>query len=460
MNKYGIALVAILAALSQAALAETAAQQAASLGGPLLTPSGAERAGSKDGLIPKWEGAPPSNGWVYGKKRVDDWKYKADKPLFTIDASNVDKYADKLSPGQIATIKQIKGYRMDVYPSHRDCGIPDFVAENTKKNIGYAQLGADGWSLKEAMVPGFPFPFPKNGTEAMWNMKMRYHGVGIDFPHVTTAVSPRKGSSDWIQATSNQTMYFPWGLKGSHQLSKLPPVEYYTYFAYDSPAALAGQALSITLYLNKPSTETFYYFPGQRRVRRMPAYAYDSPQIGMEGQYTMDEPLVFNGTLDRFNWKIVGKKEMYIAYNSFGTDDFTAKFGAVAKTDHLAENSRHYELHRVWVIEATVKPGMRHIAPKRTYYLDEDSWNVVAGEDYDGQGKLFKYREGYLIPVYETGTCDVTTFAQYNLSEGRYVFDMDPVGGNKDTRWVTVPKGVRYSPDFYTADNLRAISGQ
>ena len=211
----------------------------------------------------RWAGnEAQQSGWSYGKKRVDHWKYKAEKPLFTIDASNVDKYADKLSAGQIAMIKQVKGYRMDIYPSHRDCGVPDFVAENTKKNVGKAKLDADGWSLKEATVPGFPFPIPASGTEAMWNGKMRYHGIGIDYKNVVTAVSPRKGGSEWIKAVSDQTMYFPWGAKGSNSLSKLPPVEFYTYFAYNSPTALAGQALSITLFLNQPSTETFYYFPG------------------------------------------------------------------------------------------------------------------------------------------------------------------------------------------------------
>lgn len=434
------------------------AQDAVRLGKD-LTPAGAEKAGNKDGSIPAWTGSePPLPGWVHGKKRVDFWKHKGDKPLFSIDASNVDKYADKLSPGQIATIKQIKGYRMDVYPSHRACGMPDFVAENTKKNVGNAQMGADGWSLKEATVPGLPFPIPANGTQAMWNAKMRYRGVGIDYPHINTAVSPRKGGTDWIVAGSEMTFYFPWGAKGANSLSKLPPVEYYTYFTYSSPTALAGQALSVTFFLNQPGSETFYYFPGQRRVRRMPTYAYDSPQIGFENQYTLDEPLVFNGSIDRFDWKLAGKKEMYIPYNSFGTYDFTAKFQDIAHNDAIDPSARRYELHRVWVVEATVKPGSRHIAPKRTFYLDEDSWSVMAADDYDGQGKLFKYREGYLIPVYETGTCDVSSFVQYNLTEGRYVFDMNPVGGGKDMRWVTEPTGPRYKSGFYSSDNLRAIS--
>lgn len=120
-----------------------------------LTPSGAEKAGNKEGTIPAWQGAEaPLPGWEWGKLRQEYWKHKDEKPLFTIDASNVDKYASKLSLGQQAMIKQTKDYRMDVYPSHRTCGVPDFVASNTRKNLGAAVLNADGWSLKEATVPG------------------------------------------------------------------------------------------------------------------------------------------------------------------------------------------------------------------------------------------------------------------------------------------------------------------
>ena len=435
-----------------------AAADAAALG-QTLTPAGGEKAANKDGSIPAWTGTEaPAAGWSYGKKRVDFWPHKAEKAILTIDAASADKYAEHLTPGQLATLKQVPGYRMEVYPSHRDCGVPEFFAENTKSNVGKAKVAADGWSLAEATVPGFPFPLPATGVEAMWNSKMRYHGVGIDYPHITTAVSPRRGSNEWIAAGSEQTFFFPWGAKGSNQLSKLPQVEYYTYFAYASPAALAGQALALTFYLNQPGSETFYYFPGQRRVRRMPTYAYDSPQIGFENQYTLDEPMVFNGTIDRFDWKLVGKKEIYVPYNSFGAYDFATKFEDVAQKDFVEPGHRRYELHRVWVVEASVKAGMRHIAPKRTFYLDEDSWNAVAADDYDAQGKVFKHREGYLIPVYETGTCDVMAFAQYNLTEGRYVFDMNPVGSGKDVHWITESNGQRYKAQFYTSDNLRAIS--
>jgi hypothetical protein len=299
---------------------------------------------------------------------------------------------------------------------------------------------------------------PANGAEVMWNVKMRYRGVALDYKKVITAASPRKGSDEWIKAFSEQTNYFPWGAKGSATFSKLPQIENYVYFAYNAPPALAGQALAITIYTDQP-TETQYYFPGQRRVRRMPTYAYDAPQVGFENQYTLDEPYVFNGLMDRFDWKLVGKKEMIVPYNAFGAYDFAAKFEDVAGKDFIAASHRRYEMHRVWVVEATVKQGMRHLAPKRTFYVDEDSWNPLVADDYDGQGKLWKVREGYSIPVYETGACDVSAFAQYNLLEGRYVFDEHAVGTGADVRWITEAGGnPRLTGNFYSADNLRSIS--
>ncbi|WP_414652337.1 DUF1329 domain-containing protein [Ideonella sp.] len=448
------ALIAGLACTEHHALAADTSQL------DKLTPSGAEREGNKDGTIPAWQGAEaPLAGWEWGKDRRAYWKHKDEKALFTIDAASADKYADKLSAGELAMLKQRKDYRMDVYPSHRTCGVPDFVAANTRKNLSNKpKIGGDGWSLKEATVPGFPFPVPANGLEAMWNSKMRYRGIGIDYKGTITAVSPRRGATEWIRADSEQTLFIPWGVKGSNALSSFPPVEFYVYFAYTAPTALAGQALAITQYLNQAENETFYYFPGQRRVRRMPTYSHDSPQIGMENQYTLDEPNVFNGALDRFDWKLVGKKEMYVPYNAFGAFDFKAKFEDVAKPDFIAQDHRRYELHRVWVVEARVKAGMRHSAPKRMIYLDEDSWAPLMMDDFDGQGKLAKMREGFPIPVYETGTCDVMPMVQNNIAEGRYVFDTHTVGVGKDIRWVTEPNGPRYKAAFYTADNLRAIS--
>jgi hypothetical protein len=447
-----------VAAIAAALAALPALAQGAGELGKSLTPVGAERAGNKDGSIPAWVPEKQDSGWSFGKLRLEHWKHKADKPLYSIDAGNVDKHADKLSPAQVAMVKQTKGYRMDVYPTRRSCGVPDFVAENTKKNVGFAKLAANGWALQDAWLPGAPFAQPANGTEAMWNMAMRYRGVAVEFKNGSTLVSPRRGSTEWIRYGFEQIMFVPSAVTGSRKLSEAGNTRVHTWFTYTSPVALAGQAGMFTDFVDQAGTDAHYYFPGQRRVRRLPSYAYDAPQVGFENQYAMDEVQVFQGALDRFDWKLVGKREMLVPYNAFGAYEFSGSMADIAQPDFINPKNRRYELHRVWVVEATVKAGVRHLAPKRTYYLDEDSWNAVLAEDYDAQGKLWKMREGYLIPVYETGSCDVAAFSQYNLVDGRYLFDFHAAGTGTDVRWHAEPTGPRMRSAYYTPDNLRAIS--
>jgi hypothetical protein len=424
-----------------------------------LTISGAEKAGNADGQIPVYEGPESTpSGWSVGKVRADYWRYKSEKPLFSISAANVDKYADKLSPGQIALFKQIKNYRMDVYPTHRDCGYPDWVQDNIKKNEQGGKLDASGDHLQSAVLPGLPFPGAKTGQQAIWNYLTRYRGVGAKWAKINTLVSPRPGSSDWISVTSHQTLYFPWGKKGANALEPGESL-FSIYFSYDAPAALAGQGLVQTFNFSNNETPTYYYFSGQRRVRRMPSYDYDAPQIGFENQYTVDEPWLFNGDIDRFDWKLVGKKEMYVPYNDFAMGDFKKTVDEVFKPDQVDPSARRYELHRVYVVEATLKPNMRHISQKKVLYLDEDTYLALAGEDYDAQGKLWKAKEGYPVPVWELGgTCDVEPFAQYNLVAGRYVTDQTVIGTGEDVHYFESSSDPSFDSGYYTAENLRSIS--
>lgn len=453
----GSILALALAASGAVMTAQAAADP--SLLGSKLTKIGGDPSANSDGSIPAWTPPGPQGGsWEYGQVRGEHWIHKDDKPLYTITASNMDKYADKLSAGHKALFKQIPDYQMDIYPTRRSCDVPDFVAENTRKNVGFAQLDDAGLALKQAYVPGIPFPMPETGAQAMWNMKMRYRGVGFEMSRNYGGISPRKGGDDWIKTRADTMVFFPWGIKGTHKFTDYDRLEAAGFFSYAEPAALAGQAAVLTTKAGQES-ETFYYFPGQRRVRRMPSYSYDAPQIGLDNQYNVDELGMFAGPLDRFDWKLVGKQEKLVPYNSFGLYDFKASFDDVAKRNFLAPEYRRYELHRVWVVEATVRDGMRHSAPKREFYLDEDSWAPLVAVDYDGQGTIAKVREGFLTPVYETGGCDVEAFVQHNLIDGRYMFDYNSFSTGKDHRWITEPgDNPRLRASFYTPDSLRMMS--
>ncbi len=203
-GRLGLTLISLMACLVVGNAAALAADAD-------LTPAGAQLSASTDGRIPAWEGKDtPVAGWSPDKPRGAFWQHKGEKPLYSIDAANVDKYADKLSPGQVAFIKATKGYRMDVYPTHRNCGAPDWVQANSKRNLAEAKMAADGVTLENAVLPGVAFPHPKNGAEAMWNFQTRYRGMGVVFPSFYTVLSPRAGSDEWVDANQEMTLYFPW----------------------------------------------------------------------------------------------------------------------------------------------------------------------------------------------------------------------------------------------------------
>ncbi len=427
--------------------------------GTELSPVGAEKGGNKDGTIPALGAtSTPKAGWVYGKNREDYWEYGKEKPLFAIDASNVDKYADKMSPAQVALIKQTKGYRMEVYPSHRNCGYPDFGQANTKTNATHAKIGADGWSLESVVLPGVPFPMPKKGIEVLWNFLSGYNGVGSEMPSGWTYVSPRPGSTEPILAGWESTVFTPSGKKGSQTLEDIKGFQFGLYYSYTSPAAFAGQGLVASAYYKKDD-ETFYYFTGQRRVRRLPAYNYDAPVIGFENQYPVDATNLYSGTPDRFDWKLLGKKEMYIPYNNFKFSDGSVKLKDAFQEHAINPALGRYELHRVWVVEGTLKAGFRHSAPKKVMYFDEDSWIAVSGDDYDAQGKIWKYKENQNMPSWELGSCVATVLDMYDLNNGRYVADNVAFGTGKDPHWLSeAGSDPRMKESFYTAESLRAIS--
>ncbi len=424
-----------------------------------LTPAGGEVAGNKDGSIPRWEGElAPLPGWTHDRPRGEFWRYKDEKPLFSIDAANVDSYADRLVPAQISQIKNTPGYRMDIYPSHRNCTLPDFVQQNTKAGAGKAKIAADGWSLDDAVLPSVPFPSPQSGIEAMWNFQTRYQGVGEEWPVGRTVITAGSGRSGDIKYRWSELNYYPWAARGAHSPKDFGGLMTGIVYPIEEPAALAGQALLARYYFGK-APEPFYYFTGQRRVRRLPSYAYDAPIIGTENQEPTDEMQMFFGNPDRFDWTLTGKKEIYAPYNGFRMADFNAVDGDVLGPRFINPEYRRYELHRLWVLEGTVKAGMRHTAPKKVLYLDEDSWNIVIGEDYDGQGKLWRLNESPVMPAWELHACVSAPLTNLNdLVSGRYVADLLVIGTGKDLIFYSDPSDDhRLKDDYYSGENLRAI---
>lgn len=435
-----------LAGLSGWAGAAVNEQEAAQLGKD-LTPVGAERAGNKDGTIPKWEGGLPKGKLKLGDPRVDP--YAADKPLFSIDAGNADKYKDKLSAGQLELIKTRKGYRMDVYPTHRSCGYPDSVYAQTKANATHAKLTADGKdNLAQALGGGFPFALPKNGAEAVWNHRLRWQGEGrIEF-YQTNFINP---DGSFYGLAQDQWVTTPFASAKVKSPEEVGGVQMKLLNVATAPAARTGEIILAHYFLGK-SNDAWMYFPGQRRVRRLPAFEYDNPIPGYENLETADQYPMFAGALDRYDWKLVGKQELYVPYNSF---KFVAKRPVKDVYGGLYPNRdlMRYELHRVWKVEATVKQGMRHMFAKRVFYIDEDTWMIMAADQYDAQGKLWRVMEASIYPAVELGACVSQEFMSWDLTVNRYMAE-NSTQEAKPTDWLAGAEG-RIDVKRFESDELR-----
>ena len=387
--------------------------------GKELTPIGAEKTGNKAGTIPEWTGGITDKEIPKNFQSGRHYKnpFPDDKPLFVIDAKNLEKYKENLSAGQIALFRQYPGFKMPVYKTRRSAKQPQRIYDNTRKAATTAQLLEGGKGFKGA-YDAYPFPIPQNGLEALWNHIVRYRGEYVVRRASEVAVQ-RNGS--YTLVTAQQEGLVNYNLPdGSEQ--KLNNVIFYYLSSIKSPARLAGGAVLVYETLDQITQPrlAWGYNVGQRRVRRAPNLAYDTPIAASDGLRTADDTDMYNGAPDRYDWTLVGKKEMYIPYHNYRLIDPSLKYKDILKTGHINPDYTRYELHRVWVVEGTLKPGKRHIYSKRVLYLDEDSWGAAVVDQYDGRGELWRVSMAYLVNFYDRPTTWTGLDVYHDLQARRY----------------------------------------
>lgn len=452
MKKLAITLIGagLLSAQMDLVHAGVTAEEANKLG-TTLTLVGAEKAGNKEGTIPEYTGglttAPA--GFIKGSNVRPD-PFAGEKPQFSIDAKNMDKYANKLTEGSKALMKTYQGYRIDVYPTHRTAAYPKFVLDNTVKNATRAKISDDGTSMHGARA-GIPFPIPKTGNEVMFNYLANFQGVSFVLPKFSAWNIDSAGKS----VLSSQGV---WTTDSPYydQSKAEEPIELARYRAnYTGPARRTGEAILAMdpVDYTHNDSRAWQYLPGQRRVRLAPDIAYDTPNSSTAGMSTYDDVNLFNGKQDRYNFNLVGKKEIYVPYNTYRftyldkpEDALQAKF--------INPDVVRWELHRVWVVDAKLKEGKRHIYSRRTFYVDEDSWNVLAVDQYDGRGQLWRPGFAYLTQSYDVPAPSSVTAGHYDLLAGTYYLNTWPGAGGMKISDTLLPESS-WNPDNLAGKGIR-----
>lgn len=406
-----------LSLLATGVMAAVPAAEADKLG-KSLTPMGAEMAGNANGSIPAWKPLPKNAGSVDSKGFLSN-PYASEQPLFTITAKDVDKYKDKLAPGQYAMFKRYpETFKMPVYPSHRGATVPDDVFAAIKKNATSTNLVSGGNGL-ENFDTAVPFPIPKTGVEVIWNHITRYRGGSVT--RLVTQATPQPNGSYSLVYFQDQFVF-------RDKMKDYDPANpgnilFYFKQKVTAPARLAGGVLLVheTLDQVKEPRSAWVYNAGQRRVRRAPQVSYDGPGTAADGLRTSDNLDMYNGAPDRYDWKLEGKKEMYIASDSYKLDDPKLKYSDIIKAGHINQDLARYELRRVWHVTATLKEGQRHIYAKRDFYIDEDTWQAAVIDHYDGRGQLWRVAEAHAENYYDKQVPWYALETLYDLQSGRYL---------------------------------------
>ena len=412
-----ISLTVLVASVAALAGAKMSAGQIDRLGKD-LTPLGAEMGGNAEGTIPQWDGGitRPPVGYKPGMHHPDP--FSADRIQFTITKANMGQYADKLSPGHQAMLRAYDSFKIHVYPTRRSASYPQRIYDATKKAAATAELVEGGDGVRNT-IHGIPFPAPTKGLHVIWNHLLRYRGDSGS-RKVAQAALTAGGQYTLVQFEEEFSMLY-----GQEDMTEemLDNRIFLFKQKVTSPARLAGGILLVheTLDQVKEPRSAWLYNPGQRRVRRAPNVAYDNPGTAADGLRTNDQLDMFNGATDRYEWNLVGKKEIYVPYNSYKLHSDKLTYEEILTPKHINPEHCRYELHRVWVVDAVVKEGSRHLYKRRTFYVDEDSWQVLLVDMYDNRDQLWRVSEGHVINYYDVPAIWTTLEVHVDLQSGRYL---------------------------------------
>jgi hypothetical protein len=390
-----------------------------------LTPLGGERAGNADGSIPAWTGgqvAPPLPPTTPTATHL----FEDEQPLYEVNAGNMAQYTNLLSEGTKAQIQKF-GLILKVYPTHRTAAAPQYMYDNTAKNVVNAKLDPRGGRLGfTGAYGGIPFPIIDisdpliAGSQLIWNHLTAWVGYS-DVTMFAPGVVVIGGKVILVAGTLSRTVYPYYDPNGS--LESFGGY-YSTAHYYDkAPGAVVGQETMVwhSTNVNLHPDIVWTLLNGQGRIRKAPNQAYDAPNPEANGISSVDEASTFYGNPSQYDWTYIEKKEMLVPYNCnrllfVNVEDFLGP--------HFPDpNLVRWERHRVWVVEASLVPGEHNVNAKRRLYMDDDTWYALLGEGYDGNGDLWKAYTMYLECVPSMpGTIEMCT-ATYQLQTGDYVFN-------------------------------------
>ena len=444
----------LVVALGAPAQAQVDAATAATLGGPALTPIGAERAGNADGSIAAWDGGLTEKpaGFEQGERLPNP--FPQDKPIYTITAANMAAHAESLSEGHKALLKTYPDtYFMHVFESRRTCNFSQKVYDHARRNAVSGRLVSDGNGIEGALV-GAPFPFPQNGLHVFWNHRLSPRPFKFRRWYAMAPVAA-DGSYELIRKVDDGINHFAGpGRRTEGDVATLADLQNIWVTRREqttAPGRVSGniELMRDTVDLATGPRQAWAHTPGPpARVRRVLESGYDTELSFSGGLAAYDQMDMWNGPPDRFDLRLVGKREIITPINNF--DLANAAYADLLRPGHINQHHVRYENARAWVVDARLKPGSSHVDARRLAYQNEDAMRWFAIANYDAAGTLARVQEGPLTHWYDIGICYNAMELVYDLRSGQYLANAMTA---EEPRITTTSDDVR--PERYTPAAMR-----
>lgn len=394
MNRRHLGLLtgsSLAAAALPTARAKSAAPDATLLT-TTLNPLGGERAGNADGSIPAWTGglvSPP----LPSNQQVDVPLFTDEQPLYTVDSSNVTQYQNLLTAGTQRLMEKF-GLKIAVFETHRTAAAPQYVYDNTAKNVTRSKPEPAGARFGfTGGYGGVPFPIINTsdpflgGAQVIWNHLLCWN-IYSNYVKFSPGFVVTGGRVVLVYGGMERSILPYFDPSGSPETYDGYYSKEHAYFLLP-PASDGGEAIvwtSSNTY-EKPDI-TWSLVNGQGRVRKAPDEAYDTPSSASNGLINYDDSSGFAGSPQKYDWKVVGKQEMLVPYNCNAIHQ-TNSHELIQPAFPNPEIIR-WEKHRVWVVEATLHPGERNTTARQICYMDEDTWMILLADMYDSNNAMVK----------------------------------------------------------------------
>lgn len=395
-----------------------------------LTPMGAERGSNAEGTVPEWDPlfGLSASGPVYMSNPLPE-----DRPLFIIANYNYRDYVDLLSPGVIALFDANPDYQLLVYRTLRTANPPRWLVENTLYNAANTELSSDGLTLINFKA-GVPFPIPQSGQQVIWNHLMRW--VGKQNELVSSAYHV-DASGNWIESSRQQQKFISplyrasgtvFNASGTSASSDMPDV-YALRMDQLLPQKRKGEILLMryqTDYSATAERKIWQYFPDQSQVRRVSNASFGNPLPDVQNSSTYDDMQLFSGSPEKYDWTLLGKQDCIVPYNNWAAVDASGPEQFLRSQFYNPELVR-WEFHRCWLIEGRLRKGEEHVYPRRRFWIDEDTWNILLSENYNAKGQLWRHGQAIFAHAYQTQAFWSPITVMYDLQGKTYSVNGQPL---------------------------------